>query len=125
MIDPSKVFTEEQKAAIDIMLAAGFVAFADTKIQDTRELGTGRRTRTFRHRRRYAMVLALKDIPPEVEAVAEAPAPVKPLEEMNKAELLEAAKGYGLAVPATTNKPEILEAVQAARARRDLIHRKF
>ncbi len=125
MIDPSKVFTEEQKAAIDTILAAGFEAFADTKIQDTRELGTGKRRRTWRHRRRYAMVLALKNIPPEIEAVAEAPAPVKPLEEMNKAELLETAKDYDLAVPSTTNKPEILAAVKAARARRELIHRKF
>jgi|GEM_PF-6551941 len=125
MIDPSRVFTEEQKAAIDTLLAAGFTAFADTKIEDTREFGTGRRTRTFRHQRRYAMVLALKDIPPEIETGMEAPAPAKPLDEMNKTELLEAAKECGLTLPSTMNKPEILAAVQAAQARRELIHRKF
>jgi len=125
MIDPSKVFTEEQKAAIDTMLAAGFVAFADTKIQDTREFGTGRHTRTFRHRRRYAMVLALKDIPPVIETGAETPVPERPLEEMSKAELLEAAKGYDLGLSSTMNKPEVLAAVKAAKKRRELIHLKF
>lgn len=132
MIDPSKVFTEEQKTAIDILLAAGFVALADTKIRDTRELGTKLRRRTFRHRRRYAMVLALRDAPPEVaedgtdEAPYEIEAPLKYLDDMTKPELLEEVKRRDwIEIPSGLTKAEILDVLQFDNERRDLLHRRF
>jgi hypothetical protein len=124
MIDPSRVFTEEQKNAIAVLLAAGFAAFADARLDDVRELDTGRRRRTFRNQGRYAMVLALRK-PPEAPAPAAAPKSVaaipKPVAAMTKAELVAEALDAGLPGAAQLNKPELAQAVQAGRDRRALL----
>jgi len=133
--------SDEEKSAIEVLIAGGFVAFTEAKIDNVRELGTGMRRRTFRNRGRYQLVLACRDLkgrqPPEtvLETAAEADttelpkeeaAEIKPVSEMTKAELLAEAKGYeDITGEYKMDKAELVEAVQAQRERRDLINRKF
>jgi len=133
--------SDEEKSAIEVLIAGGFVAFTEAKIDNVRELGTGMRRRTFRNRGRYQLILACRDLtgrqPPEtaLETAAEAtitevphnePAEIKPVFEMTKAELLAEAKGYeDITGEYKMDKAELAEAVQAQRDRRDLINRKF
>ena len=129
--------SDEEKSAIEVLIAGGFVAFTEAKIDNVRELGTGMRRRTFRNRGRYQLVLACRDLtgrqPPQTDAEAdttevpkEEPAEIKPVSEMTKAELLAEAKDYeDITGEYKMDKAELAEAVQAQRDRRDLINRKF
>jgi hypothetical protein len=61
MIDPD-LLTEEEKAAIAVLQVGGFLAFTEAKLDDVRELETGRRWRTFRNQGRYDLVLACRKL---------------------------------------------------------------
>lgn len=133
--------SDEEKSAIEVLIAGGFLAFTEAKIDNVRELGTGLRRRTFRNRGRYQLVLACRNLSmrqlPEtvLDKVTETkPADrqnenntePKPVSEMTKAELLTEAKAYDqITGEYKMDKAELADAVQAQRNQRDLINRKF
>lgn len=96
----SKLVTEEEKNAIAVLLRGGFAAFTECRIEDVRELDTGRRRPTWRNQGRYDLVIGinnLKDRQPEVEEVdveAEQSTPLPSVDEMTRVELLDEAKNY-------------------------------
>jgi len=97
MPDFANTLPENVKAAIDVLVAAGFRAFTEAKLEDVRELDTGRRLRTFRNQGRYELVLAVRDIDALACAgsIEEQPDDTeKPLSAMNVAELRAEAKKY-------------------------------
>ena len=139
MIDFNALLTDEEKKAIGVLEAGGFVSLADLRIRDCRDLTSGKRMRTFRMRGRYDLVIACRNIADRVVAVAvdndtdstesaetESTDALKPVGEMTKAELLAEAKGYaGITCEHSMNKAELSTAVQVQRNRRNLINRKF
>lgn len=60
MIDLDTIFTDEERAALALLVRRGFMAFTAARLDDVRELSTGKRWRTFRNRGRYDLVLALR-----------------------------------------------------------------
>ncbi|GEM_PF-6495485 len=72
MIDLDSIFTENERAALALLVRRGFEAFTAARLDDVRELATGKRRRTFRNRGRYDLVLALRHAAP---APAEDPEP--------------------------------------------------
>ena len=97
MPDFANTLPENVKAAIDVLVAAGFRAFTEAKLEDVRELDTGRRLRTFRNQGRYELVLAVRDIGALACAgsIEEQPDDTEnPLSAMNVAELRAEAKKY-------------------------------
>jgi hypothetical protein len=123
--------SDEEKTAIEVLIAGGFMAFTEAKIDNVRELGTGLRRRTFRNRGKYQLVLACRDLanrqplgstpetttePDATTGPKEKTTELKPVSEMTKAELLDEAKGYeAITGEYKMDKAELAEAVQAAR----------
>ncbi len=68
MVDLETIFTEDERAALALLTRRGFRAFTRARLDDVRELDTGRRRRTFRNRGRYDLVLALRRAEPPAEA---------------------------------------------------------
>jgi len=62
-----KAFSREEEQALAVLQARGFKAFTEAKLEDVRELETGRRRRTFRNQGRYDLVLALRSIDAPVQ----------------------------------------------------------
>ena len=58
----NNMLSEEEKAAIATLVAGGFKAFTEAKLEDVRELATGKRRRTFRNQGRYQLVLACRSL---------------------------------------------------------------
>ena len=79
-----------QKDAVGLLEEAGFMAFTDARLEDVRELSTGKRRRTYRNQGRYGLVLALKSAADldkaEEQPAPEAPVQEKPVPEENAAE---------------------------------------
>lgn len=77
----NNMLSEEEKSAIATLVACGFKAFTEAKLEDVRELDTGKRRRTFRNQGRYQLVLACRNLAdrqlPEPEPAAE-PVPHEP-----------------------------------------------
>ncbi len=67
MIDLDSIFTAAEKRALATLVKRGFEAFAEARLDDVRELETGRRRRTFRNSGRYDLVLALRHAAPKAE----------------------------------------------------------
>ncbi|MEE4112714.1 MAG: hypothetical protein V2I40_07860 [Desulfobacteraceae bacterium] len=63
VIDFDSVFTEPEKEALALLEKRGFQAFTEVKLEDVREL-SGKRRRTFSHRGRYDLILALRKADP-------------------------------------------------------------
>ena len=127
------LLTEEEKAAISVLEAGGFQAFTEAKLEDVRELATGKRRRTFRNQGRYQLVLACRNLSGrQLQAqatdkhLAVKPESLKPVAEMLKEDLLAEARTYpSIAGENRMNKAELAEAVQAQRDRRALLFRRF
>ena len=103
-MDLETIFTEQEKQALSILIARGFKAFTEAKLEDVRDLA-GKRHRTFSNQGRYDLILALKkaEMPAQepakvpVKAPTKAPvatgdSPPKQLEDMSYAELQAEAK---------------------------------
>lgn len=59
----SGLLSEQEKNAIAVLMAGGFVALTECKIEDTRELSTGRRRRTFRNSgRRWDLMIGFRKL---------------------------------------------------------------
>ena len=142
MPDFATTVPEPVKAAIDVLLAAGFRAFTEAKLEDVRELDTGRRVRTFRNQGRYELVIAAR----RVEDLACAPdpadrcepqgppgpdpapggSPLKPLADMTVAELRAEAKRYPEIIGEHKMlKGDLQAAIEDARQRKQLLFKKF
>jgi hypothetical protein len=104
MLDLETIFTEEEKAALSLLVSRGFKVFTEGKLGDVRELD-GSRRRTFRNEGRYDLILALKKAEMPVQEPAEVPvkapakvpvatgdSPPKQLEDMSYHELQMEAK---------------------------------
>lgn len=72
----SELLSPEEHSAITVLMAGGFQAFTDARLADVRELGTGRRQRTFRNRGRYDLVFAIRKLESR-----EMPPPVNPTDQ--------------------------------------------
>lgn len=62
---PEKIvalLTDEEKEALAVLHEGGFIAMTECKIEDGRELDTGRRQPTWRHQGRYDLVMCIKDL---------------------------------------------------------------
>lgn len=142
MPDFATTVPEPVKAAIDVLLAAGFRAFTEAKIEDVRELDTGRRVRTFRNQGRYELLLAVR----RVEDLAGAPdpagrhesqgppgpdpapgdSPLKAPADMTVAELRAEAKRYPEIIGEHKMlKGDLRAAIGEARQRKQLLFKKF
>ncbi|WP_319406176.1 hypothetical protein [uncultured Desulfosarcina sp.] len=135
----NELLTDEEKAAISVLEAGGFKAFTEAKLEDVRELATGKRRRTFRNQGRYHLVLACRNLigrtlpDPGLQSDSESappkivpPTELKPVADMLKEDLLAEARTYPeLTGESRMNKAELAAAVQAQRDRRALIHRSF
>ena len=123
--------SDEEKSAIDVLVAGGFLAFTEARIDNVRELGTGLRRRTFRNRGRYQLVLVCQNLSDRKVSGSGRETAVqttqrKPVPEMTRGQLLEEARGYEeITGEYAMKKAELAEAVQASRDRRDLVSRKF
>lgn len=60
--DIEKLLTPAEKDALAVLTAGGFSAFTEAKLEDVRELGTGRRRPTWRNSGRYDLVVAFKKL---------------------------------------------------------------
>lgn len=56
------LLTEEEKTAIAVLSAGGFVSLSAVKIADCRDLASGNRYRTFRNRGRYDIVIGCRNL---------------------------------------------------------------
>ena len=124
MIDFDALLTDEEKKAIAVLEAGGFVSLADLRIRDCRDLSSGKRMRTFRMRGRYDLVIACKNLADRTVAdpteEADVEDSLKPISEMTREELLKEALEYDEIVDAgKMKKAELAEAVQAARDARN------
>ena len=140
MIDFEALLTDEEKEAIAVLEGGGFLSLSDVKINDCRDLNSGKRMRTFKNRGKYDLVIACRKLSARAAAMDETPAAesgkaegqedetekIKPVSEMTKVELLAEAKGYEeITGEYKMDKAELAKAVQAQRDRRALISRKF
>jgi hypothetical protein len=125
----------EEKDALAVLLAGGFEIFTECKIEDLREVATGRRRPTFRHSGRWDLMIGFKKLAErEVPVIDEVPVPdvaltpvVTPVDNMGREELLQEAKNY----PALTGEykmkvGELRQAIVEQRElRREIVNRKF
>ena len=147
MPDFANTLPETVKAAIDVLVAAGFRAFTEAKLEDVRELDTGRRMRTFRNQGRYDLVLAarridhlacagtIEDRPDDAapgEPIGGGPdnlalmAAEPPLEGMNVAELRAEARKYPrIKGEYKMLKEDLRAAIEEERRIRRLLFKKF
>ena len=139
MPDFATTVPEPIKAAIDVLLAAGFRAFTEAKLEDVRELDTGRRVRTFRNQGRYELLLAVRRVEdlagapdPEEDREPSGPdpapgdGPLKPTADMTVAELRTEAKRYPEIVGEHKMlKGDLQAAIDFARQRKQLLFKKF
>lgn len=142
MPDFATTLPEPVKAAIDTLMAAGFRAFTEAKMEDVRELDTGRRVRTFRNQGRYELVLAARRIEDLACAVVSAEAAVpeeksapdpndsamndKPVANMTVAELRAEARRYPEIVGEHKMlKQDLQDAIGQARRRKQLLLKQF
>jgi hypothetical protein len=58
----AQLLTDEEKDAVAVLLAGGFMAMTECRISDVRELDTGRRRPTFRNQGRYDLVIGIKSM---------------------------------------------------------------
>ncbi len=128
--DIGSFLSEEEKEAIAVLVRNGFSAFTEAKLDDVRELDTGRRRRTFRNQGRYDLVLAVKRIddrkPPPPEDKQDEPQVLKPVEEMTVKELRAEARRYPQIVGEyQMAKADLAAAVRAERDRREILFRRF
>ena len=140
MIDFEALLTDEEKEAIAVLEGGGFLSLSDVKINDCRDLNSGKRMRTFKNRGKYDLVIACRRLAERSVAVDETSETesdtkesreeetvgIKSVSEMTKTELLAEAKGYEeITGEYKMDKAELAKAVQAQRDRRTLISRKF
>lgn len=131
----AKLLTPKEKDALAVLISSGFMAFTECKIEETRELSTGRRRPTWRNAGRWDLVVGFKKLaerePPELDEIPDAdevltPA-VPPVEAMNREALLLEAKNYPDLIGEYKMKVDELRAAikEQRELRRELIHRKF
>ena len=129
--DIGSFLSDEEKEAIAILVGKyGFSAFTEAKLEDVRELDTGRRRRTFRNQGRYDLVLAAKRIderkPAQPEDKPKEPQVLKPVEEMTVKELRAEARRYPRIIGEyQMAKADLAAAVKAERDRRKILFRRF
>jgi hypothetical protein len=126
MIDFDALLTDDEKAAIATLEAGGFISLAEARLNDCRDLNSGKRMRTFRLRGRYDIIIACRkltgrsaSVSVEDTTVAESAVALKPIGEMSRGELLEEANGYDeITGEYALKKAELAEVVQKARDKR-------
>ena len=69
-MDITKYLTEDEKNAISVLEAGGFISFLDVKIDDVVEVSSTLRRRTFRNSGKYKLVIACRDVEKRVTAQA-------------------------------------------------------